>query len=47
MSMVAALRVGDQASDRARTDAFTLAEHAAFCDLLDCATGILTWQTPA
>ncbi|MET7336991.1 MarR family transcriptional regulator [Nonomuraea sp. NPDC005650] len=32
--------------ERALTDAFTPAEHAAFCDLLDRATGILAQQTP-
>ncbi|MEV0237050.1 MarR family transcriptional regulator [Nonomuraea sp. NPDC050786] len=32
--------------ERALTDAFTADEHAAFCELLDRATGILTRQTP-
>jgi hypothetical protein len=31
--------------ERALTDAFTPAEHSAFCDLLDRATGILNRQT--
>jgi MarR family transcriptional regulator, organic hydroperoxide resistance regulator len=31
--------------ERALTEAFTPAEHTAFCDLLDRATGILTRQT--
>ncbi|MFI0448231.1 MarR family winged helix-turn-helix transcriptional regulator [Actinomadura sp. 6N118] len=32
--------------ERALTDAFTPAEHAAFCELLERATTILTQQTP-
>ncbi|MFI7129496.1 MarR family winged helix-turn-helix transcriptional regulator [Nonomuraea sp. NPDC050153] len=32
--------------ERALTDAFTPAEHAAFCELLDRATTILARQTP-
>ncbi|WP_378520952.1 MarR family winged helix-turn-helix transcriptional regulator [Nonomuraea helvata] len=32
--------------ERALTDAFTSDEHAAFCELLDRATSILTRQTP-
>ncbi|WP_203597694.1 hypothetical protein [Actinomadura bangladeshensis] len=32
--------------ERALTDAFTPAEHAAFCELLERATAILAEQTP-
>jgi DNA-binding MarR family transcriptional regulator len=32
--------------ERALTEAFTPAEHAAFCELLERATAILTQQTP-
>jgi DNA-binding MarR family transcriptional regulator len=32
--------------ERALTDAFTPAEHAAFCELLERATAVLAEQTP-